>query len=150
MCDETSLTVKLLAGAGLFCDLLGAFLLSIPMIWSSQKAGATFTRIAARMKPSTPPSAMVNTILFAILFSPAILHVLVPTSLHDEPLTTAARFISYFMMCYVLIWVLFNVLSEALPLLGRGNNDKRIGGCGLVLLGAGFLFQFIVNVKWVT
>jgi hypothetical protein len=147
--NDVSLTVKILSIVGLFCDLVAAFLLSIPMVWSSQKAGETFTMIASRMRPTTSIRNLDNVIILAFAFSPVFFHSFVPVDLLDTPGAITVEYASYVLMTYVLVVVLLKGLSEVLPWLGSGNRDRRIGAVGLVLLGVGYILQFVVNLKWV-
>ena len=161
MPDGLSTTKIVLSVSGLAFDLIGAFLLSIPMVWSSKDA-ATLIRKAIRCLPFgvyMPYKPVGYRVFYLVLLLITVMmlfgayyissmDLLIFFGTHF-PMNNKLALILAIGGGYGVFVLLCLVLSDGLSFLGDGNHDKRIGGFGLILLSTGFILQFIVNMQLV-
>lgn len=162
MPDGPSTAKIILSVSGLAFDLIGAFLLSIPMVWSARKAADFIKNLLDRLPFSEYVPYRPVKMRLAILFLTLLLFITVFAAYIFMKFDIQVSFGSVsFPFIYLIalpvalagsfaaIILFFTLLSDGLSYLSDGNHDRRIGAFGLLLLGGGFILQFIVNMQWV-
>ncbi|RCK37231.1 hypothetical protein [Thalassospira xiamenensis] len=159
MPDGPSTAVVTLSVLGLAFDLIGAFLLSIPMVWSAQGA-ASLCKVFLKFLPFRivrnveSPKFWVE-LPFSIVGS-AILQYIVLTNDYSFGESFLEGTLKPILWMSLIVFSMLNLASTSVMMVAgilqrvaSGNHDRRIGAIGLILLGAGFILQFIVNMQWV-
>lgn len=172
MPDGPSTAVVNLSVLGLAFDLVGAFLLSIPMVWSSGEAVKFLQRVQSYLrkefydridndddkisKPTSNIKYPLQLFLFFILpplYFSWFIFLFEPPSYISWWKREIINFfvgipalISFFLT--LILWI-FPTIIRFISWVSDGNHDQRLGGLGLILLSIGFILQFIVNMQWV-
>lgn len=156
MPDGPSTTKIVLSVSGLAFDLIGAFLLSIPMVWSSQQAASVFRTIGLFFW-SNGTWARISRAVYSFCAALSIASMYLDLFFDNKgwliaqfvKLWTAYDGLMPLILAGVALFLLScHILSWAFLRLAEGNHDRRIGAFGLILLGGGFILQFIVNMQW--
>jgi hypothetical protein len=159
MADGPSTAVVTLSVMGLAFDLIGAFLLSIPMVWSAKEAAGFCRRIVDRTGLGHLKKYMAftgNLIMIVNLIGlPFILWPMYEMSIDPANSLISMYFLRamFWIGVGLFVWAFVDQLFTWTPVLfwvlAKGNHDKRFGALGLILLSIGFILQFIVNMQWV-
>lgn len=162
MHDGPSTAVVTLSVLGLAFDLIGAFLLSIPMVWNSKEAAKWLTKCIKLLPGTTDFASSRGSIRFIWITGTVvlpILHWFIDTRIGFENVLEDWSEQELFapivltgialLMMYAAFQVVCAALADLMGWVSTGNHDKRIGAFGLLLLGSGFTLQFIVNMQWV-
>lgn len=162
MPDGPSTAVVTLSGLGLAFDLIGAFLLSIPMVWNSKQAANWLTKAIKILPGTTDFASRRSSIRFIWITGTVVLpflHWFIDTRIgfeiiledwsEHELFEPIFRIFLALLMMFAALQVVCAALADFMGWVAAGDHDKRIGALGLLLLGSGFTLQFIVNMQWV-
>lgn len=159
MPDGPSTAVVTLSVLGLAFDLIGAFLLSIPMVWSSKDAARFCRRIVDRTGLGHLKEYMAFTgnliMIVSLIGLPFVLWPLYEISIDPANSLFSMYFLTgmFWFGLGLFGWALVDQLMTWTPVvfwvLAKGNHDKRFGALGLLFLCIGFILQFVVNMQWV-
>jgi hypothetical protein len=148
---------SLLSIAGLSCDLIGAFLLSIPIVWNTRMAGQWIikqinivgdTLIAYVISGSVLKHPALFLIELGLYLSLTAALMKDSQIMGEDPKFWAAALVSMGVLILVQI-VLFTALFALglfFQFVSEGNRERKFGLLGLAILCIGFAIQAVVNI----
>ena len=139
MADGPSTAVVTISVMGLAFDLIGAFLLSIPMVWSAKGAAQALRKFSLWLIIERQPYMFIVSCAYPCAFWGALIYGMYAGS-------------DFFI--WLAVFLLFHgfvsmFLHHFIYKASVSHHEERIGAMGLVLLSIGFILQFIVNMQWV-